>query len=71
MASFNLGKIVSFNNVVKVYHYRQTPIKPDVSWLEIAADRARFERRVLEIEAKIGYVFAVEHRKWIYSVINS
>ena len=48
----SLKKKVSFNNVVKVVYFHPTPVETNVSWQQVARDRLRFKRRMLDIEQK-------------------
>ncbi len=67
MSCFNLGKSVHFNNTVKVFYYRQREHESDICWQQVARDRVRFKRYMLDIERKIGWVFAEQHRDSVYN----
>ncbi len=67
MSHFNLGKSVHFDRTVKVYYYRQRAHESDVDWQQVARDRVRYKRYVLDIEQKIGWVFAEQHRDRVYN----
>ncbi len=71
MSSFTCGKTVTFNRTVKVYYYRQRLVEPDVNWQQVANDRHRFKRRMLDIEQKIGWVFAKRHPSRIFNMYHS
>ena len=60
---------VTFHKRVKVIYFVQTPIEPDVCWQQVARDRMRFKRRLLEVEQRIGWVFANAHRERVYKAI--
>ena len=61
-----MDKTVTFYNVVKVNYYRQRPVEIDVNWQQVARDRMRFKRRMLDVEQRIGWVFAKHHRERVY-----
>ena len=63
------AKNVTFNETVSVIYFKQTPVATNVCWQQVARDRMRFKRRILDVERRIGWVFADQHRKFIYKVI--
>jgi len=67
MSCFNLGKSVHFSKTVKVHYYRQRQHESDVDWQQVARDRDRFKRHMLDIEQKIGWAFAEQHRDSVYN----
>ena len=60
---------VTFNNSVKVIYFKQTPIENDVCWMQVARDRARFKRRILDVEQRIGWIFKRKHRERVYKTL--
>ena len=67
MFSLSVGRTVSFDNRVSVY----TPIdwSPNTysrarraPWMELAADRCRFQRRIDLTEVALGDIFSENHR---------
>ena len=66
----NFTKKVSFNNVVKVVYFHPTPVETNVSWQQVARDRLRFKRRMLDIEQKIGWIFDSQHRRRVFEYKN-
>jgi hypothetical protein len=63
-------KSVTFNNKVKIIHYQQTPVESDVCWQQVARDRMRFKRRILEVERNIAWVFSSEHRNRMHILVH-
>ena len=63
-------KKVTFNETVTIVHFKQTPLDTNVCWQQVARDRMRFKRRILDVERHIGWVFAEHHRKWIYRMMH-
>jgi len=59
-------KKVTFQKRVKVIYFEQTPIDTDVCWMQVARDRMRFKRRIVDVEYRIGWVFAKNHRERVY-----
>ena len=71
LGCFNVvNKKVSFNHVIRVKYYVQTPIETDVDWQQEARDRMRFKRRMLDVEHRIGWVFTEHHRSKVYEMLN-
>jgi hypothetical protein len=64
-------KRVTFHNKITVFYYKQTPVETNVCWQQVARDRRRFKRRMLDVEQKIGWVFEIQHRNRVFSLINS
>lgn len=64
-----MGKKVTFHNVVKVKYFKQIPVETDVCWQQVARDRMRFKRRMLDVEQRIGWVLAEHHRTKIYELL--
>jgi len=62
-------KKVTFNETATVIYFKQTPMETNVCWQQVARDRMRFKRRILDVERQIGWLFADRHRKWIYGMI--
>ena len=62
-------KKVKFHNRVKVVYFKQTPIETDICWMQVARDRVRFKRRMIDIERHIGWVFAKNHRDRVYKTL--
>src|SRR5688572_13753914 len=62
-------KKVSFNNTVKVVYFEPTAVESNVCWQQVARDRLRFKRRILDVEQRIGWVFANSHRELLYKMI--
>jgi len=67
MSCFTFGKSVHFEKTVKVFYYRQRQHGSDVNWMQVACDRFRFKRHMLNIEQKIGWVFGERHRNNVYN----
>ncbi len=64
-------KKVTFNETVKVFYFKKVPVEPDVCWQQVVVDRLRFKRRMLDVESKIGWVFALQHRNHIFNMLHS
>ena len=47
--------------------YQRARIGP---WIQIAADRHRFQRRINEFDTKFGYIFGDLHREHVYDFIQ-
>ena len=62
-------KKVYFSRIVKVHYYNQTSIDSNVCWMQVARDRLRFKRRALEVEQKIMWVFATQHRSRMFDAL--
>jgi len=67
MSCFTFGKSVHFDKTVKVFYYRQRQHESDVNWMQVACDRFRFKRHMLNIEQKIGRVLGERHRNNVYN----
>jgi hypothetical protein len=39
-------------------------------WIQLAADRHRFQRRIREFDSKFGYTFTDIHREYMYDMIQ-
>ena len=67
-----VAKKVTFNEAVKVIYFVKAPVDSNVCWQRAARDRHRFERRILDTEQKIGWVFAPQHRCRVFNtLVNS
>jgi len=64
-------KKVTFSDNVNVIYFEQTPIETNVCWQQVARDRSRFKRRVLDVEQRIAYVLDNDHRERIYKIVNN
>ena len=65
-------KKVTFNETVKVIYFIKEPVDSNVCWQHAARDRHRFERRILDTEQKIGWVFAPRYRCRVFNtLVNS
>ena len=64
-------KKVTFSDNVNVIYFEQTPIETNVCWQQVARDRSRFKRRILDVEQRIAYVLNNDHRKRIYKIVNN
>jgi hypothetical protein len=53
---------VSFNDTV-IVHILNDDDDRRGPWMQAAADRLRFKRRINEIERIIGYIFSITHRR--------
>ena len=62
-------KKVTFNETVKVKYFKKVDIDCDVCWMEVARDRLRFKRRMLDVEQKIKWVFTSQHRNRVYNML--
>lgn len=62
MKPVTTDKKVTFNSIVKVAYFERTPIDSSVNWMQDARDRVRFNRRILDIERQIDWVFSPIHR---------
>jgi len=62
-------KKVTFNERVAVIYFKKIPVEANLCWQEVARDRMRFKRRILDVERHIGWVFTEQHRKLIYKMI--
>ena len=68
MSSLSIGRIVLFNDNVTVFTPTDWPadVYRDARkgyWMQMAADRFRFKRRIRETEVELGNVFSNEHRE--------
>jgi len=45
--------------------YRRGP------WIQLAADRHRFQRRINEFDSKFGYIFDDLHREYVCGLIRA
>ena len=63
-------KRVKFNDKVQIVYIERETILPDVSWMMVARDRKRFERRIREIEKTISWIFSSKHRLKIREMID-
>jgi hypothetical protein len=63
-------KNVTFSDTVKVIYFNKVPNDSNVCWQRAARDRMRFNRRVLDIEKQIGWVFTPQHRNRMYNMIS-
>ena len=63
-----MDKKVTFQNRVKVKYFKQTSIESNVCWQQVARDRVRFKKRILEIEQSITWIFNRKHREQIYTL---
>lgn len=64
-----MDKKVTFYRKVKVAYFQQTPVETDVNWQQVARDRMRFKRRMLDVEQRIGWVFTEPHRERVYKML--
>jgi hypothetical protein len=63
-------KRVKFNDKVQIVYIERETILPGVSWMMVARDRKRFERRIREIEKTISWIFSSKHRLKIRKMID-
>ena len=63
-------KRVKFNDKVQIIHIEREIILPDVSWMTMARDRRRFERRFRDIEKAISWIFSTMHRRNIRKMLR-
>ena len=49
-------KKVTFNNIVSIYHYDYVEIMYNINWLQIAADRNRFQKRINRLSSILNPV---------------
>ena len=68
-AAADKPKKVTFDEKPIITYFKQIPIETNVNWQEVAVDRYRFRRRMLDVEKSIGRVFAPTHRKRMHSMI--
>ncbi len=50
------NKKVTFNNIVSIYHYDCVEIMYNINWLQIAADRNRFQKRINRLSSILNPV---------------
>ena len=62
-------KKVTFHKRVKVFYYKSTPVESCVNWIQVARDRERFKRRILDVEKRISWVFNDQHREHVYRTL--
>jgi len=62
-------KKVTFDNKVTVLYFENTPMEVNVNWQQVARDRVRFNRRVLDVERRIGWVLASSHRERVLCIL--
>ena len=62
-------KNVTFHKRVKVFYYKSTPVESCVDWQQVARDRERFNRRILEFEGSIAWIFNKQHREHVYKTL--
>ena len=60
---------VKFHERVKVVYFEQIPLDVNVCWMTAARDRMRFKRRILDVEQRISWVFAKNHRDLVYRTL--
>src|SRR5437867_10578314 len=65
----NITKKVTFNNTVSVIYFDKAPKDDSVCWQRAARERMRFKRRIHDVEQRIGWVFAPQHRSHMYSML--
>jgi hypothetical protein len=53
---------VSFNDTVIVHIFNDDDNRRG-PWMQAAADRLQFKRRINEIERTIAYIFSIAHRR--------
>jgi hypothetical protein len=63
------GRKVTFNETVTVFYFNKVLVEPNVCWRQAARDRLRFKRRMLDVEQKIGWVLAPQHRIRVFSTL--
>lgn len=68
-ATMETVKKVTFYNRVKIFYYRQTPVESNICWQQVARDRSRFKRRIIDVELRIGWVFTNNHRSRAFNVL--
>ena len=62
-------KNVTFDDKPTVFYFEQIATETNVNWQEVAVDRYRFKRRMLDVEKSIGRVFVPAHRKQMFRMI--
>ena len=60
------SKKVTFASKVTVVYFEHITIGTNVCWEQVARDRMRFKRRMLDVEGRIGWVFDDFHRERVY-----
>lgn len=66
---YRAEKHVTFHERVKVVYFEQTLFELNICWQQVARDRLRFKRRMLDVEQRIGWVFADGHREKVYKAL--
>ena len=64
--TMNSAKKVNFDDKVTVFYFKQAPIDTTVNWQQVARDRMRFKRRILNVDKEIKSVFKKNHRERIF-----
>ena len=64
--TMNSVKKVNFDEKVTVFYFKQVSIDKSVHWQQVARDRMRFKRRILDVEKEIKPVFKKNHRQRIF-----
>ena len=62
-------KRVKFNDDVQIVYIERELVLPGVSWMTMARDRKRFEKRIREIEGAISWIFTPKHRRNIRKML--
>jgi hypothetical protein len=63
------GRKVTFNEIVAVFYFNKVLVESNVCWRQVARDRLRFKRRMLDVEQKIGWVFSPQHRIRVFNTL--
>jgi hypothetical protein len=62
-------KKVNFTDKLRVIYFNKVHNDANACWRRAAPDRIRFNRRVLDIEKPIGWVYTPQHRYRMYNMI--
>ena len=66
----NQEKRVKFDDRVQIIIVERIAHLNDVSWLRMACDRMRFEKRIKDIEVAISWILSEKHRSKIREIIG-
>ena len=65
--TFARKAVVHYQSKWSEKDYKRARIGP---WIQLAADRFRFQRRIKEFDSKFGYIFSDRHREYIHDLIE-
>ncbi len=66
----SLVKKVTFNADVTIIYFEKIIYDSSICWERAARDRMRFNRRIIDTEQRIAWVFTSQHREHMYTMLN-